>query len=165
MTIEIEIQSLVNFETATDGTAVKLIVTDIADREIGIILKIETLTALLMTLPAMASSAVKRAHNDPSMRITYPLREFEIEFAPAHSDGRNSGRVQGLFQPHRGSVAGARQGSPRRRGTTRQNPLAAGASAPPLALTLSSEFQDKNRSAAAPLPSRLRSAWLLEIAK
>jgi hypothetical protein len=82
MTIEIEIQRLLNFETATDGTAVKLIVADIANREIGIILKIETLTALLMTLPAMASSAVKRAHNDPNMRITYPLREFEIEFGP-----------------------------------------------------------------------------------
>jgi hypothetical protein len=82
MTIDIEIQRLVNFETATDGTAVKLIVADIANREIGIILKIETLTALLMTLPAMASSAVKRAHNDPNMRITYPLREFEIEFGP-----------------------------------------------------------------------------------
>jgi hypothetical protein len=80
--IDIEIQRLVNFETATDGTAVKLIVADVANREIGIILKIETLTALLMTLPAMASSAVKRAHNDPSMRITYPLREFEIEFGP-----------------------------------------------------------------------------------
>jgi hypothetical protein len=82
MTIDIEILRLVNFETATDGTAVKLIVADCANREIGIILKIETLTALLMTLPAMASSAVKRAHNDPNMRITYPLREFEIEFGP-----------------------------------------------------------------------------------
>jgi hypothetical protein len=35
-----------------------------------------------MTLPAIALSAVKRAHNDPSMRITYPLREFEIELGP-----------------------------------------------------------------------------------
>lgn len=82
MTIDFEIQNLVNFETATDGTAVKLIVTDIAHREIGLIMRFETLTALLMTLPTMASSAVKRAHNDPSLRITYPLREFEIEFGP-----------------------------------------------------------------------------------
>ena len=49
---------------------------------IGIILTIDTLSALLMTLPAMASSAVKRAPNDPRMRITYPLREFEIELGP-----------------------------------------------------------------------------------
>jgi hypothetical protein len=82
MTAEIEVQRLINFETATDGTAVKLIVRDVANRTVGIILTIETLSALLMTLPAMASNAVKRAHNDPSMRITYPLREFEIELGP-----------------------------------------------------------------------------------
>jgi hypothetical protein len=82
MTTEIEVQKLINFETATDGTAVKLIVRDVANRNVGIILTIETLSALLMTLPAIASSAVKRAHNDPSMRITYPLRAFEIELGP-----------------------------------------------------------------------------------
>jgi hypothetical protein len=82
MTNEIEVQRLINFETATDGTAVKLVVCDVANRKIGIVLTIETLSALLMTLPAIASSAVKRVHNDPSMRITYPLREFEIELGP-----------------------------------------------------------------------------------
>jgi hypothetical protein len=82
MTTEIEIQRLIKFETATDGTAVKLIVRDVSNHTVGIILTIETLSALLMTLPMMASSAVKRAHNDPNMRITYPLREFEIERGP-----------------------------------------------------------------------------------
>ena len=82
MTTEIEVQKLINFETATDGAAVKLIIRDVANRNVGIILTIEKLSALLMTLPAMASSAVKRAHNDPSMRITYPLRAFEIELGP-----------------------------------------------------------------------------------
>jgi hypothetical protein len=79
MTTEIVVHRLINFETATDGTAVKLIVRDVANRKIGIILTIETSSALRMTLPALALSAVKRARNDPSMRITYPLREFEIE--------------------------------------------------------------------------------------
>jgi hypothetical protein len=32
MTTEVEIKRLVNFETATDGTAVKLIVRDVANR-------------------------------------------------------------------------------------------------------------------------------------
>jgi hypothetical protein len=82
MTSEIEVKRLVNFETAIDGAAVKLIVRDIANRTFSIILTIETLSSLLMTLPAMALSAVKRAHNDPSIRITYPLREFEIELGP-----------------------------------------------------------------------------------
>ena len=82
MTTEVEIKRLVNFETAADGTAVKLIVRDVANRTFSIILTLETLSALLMTLPTMALSAVKRAHNDPSMRITYPLGEFEIELGP-----------------------------------------------------------------------------------
>jgi hypothetical protein len=79
MATEIEIRRLINFETAMDGTAVKLVVEDLAGRNVGIILTIETVTALLMTLPTMASRAVQRANGDPSMRITYPLREFLIE--------------------------------------------------------------------------------------
>ena len=82
MTTEIEVKRLVNFETAIDGTAVKLMVRDVANRSLSIILTTEMLSALLMTLPAVALSAVKQAHNDPSMRITYPLREFEIELGP-----------------------------------------------------------------------------------
>jgi hypothetical protein len=79
MATEIEIRRLINFETATDGTAVKLVVEDPAGRTVGIVLTIETVTALLMTLPTMASSAVQRANGDSSKRITYPLRDFQIE--------------------------------------------------------------------------------------
>jgi hypothetical protein len=79
MTIEIEIAKLMNFETASDGTSVKLLVESNAGDIVGIVLAIETVTALLMTLPTMAASAVRRANHDPSLRITYPLREFEIE--------------------------------------------------------------------------------------
>jgi hypothetical protein len=82
MTSEIEVERLVKFETAIDGNAVKLIVRDVANRTFSIILTVETLSSLLMTLPAMALIAIKRAHNDPSMRITYPLRELEIELGP-----------------------------------------------------------------------------------
>jgi hypothetical protein len=35
-----------------------------------------------MTMPTIASSAVKRAHGDPRMRITYPAEEFQIEEGP-----------------------------------------------------------------------------------
>jgi hypothetical protein len=62
MISEIEIERLVKFETAADGNAVKLIVRDVANRTFSIILTVETLSSLLMTLPAMALSAVKRAH-------------------------------------------------------------------------------------------------------
>lgn len=82
---DIEIRRLVNFETATDGTAVRLLAEDTADRPIGIILTIETLSALLMTLPKIASNAIKRAHGDPAMRITYPATDFQIELSPGNA--------------------------------------------------------------------------------
>jgi hypothetical protein len=47
MITEIEVQRLINFEIATDGSAaVKLVVCDVANRNVGIILTIETLSAL-----------------------------------------------------------------------------------------------------------------------
>ena len=84
MATDIEVRRLINFETATDGTAVRLLVDDVAGRTVGIISTIETLSALLMTLPTMAASAIKRAHNDPTMRITYPATDFQIELSPGN---------------------------------------------------------------------------------
>jgi hypothetical protein len=81
---DIRVHRLINFETATDGTAVRLLVDDVAGRTVGIIFTIETLSALLMTLPTMATSAIKRAHNDPAMRITYPATDFRIELSPGN---------------------------------------------------------------------------------
>lgn len=84
MATDIQVDRLINFETATDGTAVRLLVDDVAGRTVGIIFTIETLSALLMTLPTMATSAIKRAHNDPAMRITYPATDFRIELSPGN---------------------------------------------------------------------------------
>jgi class 3 adenylate cyclase len=55
MATEIEVKRLVNFETAIDGTAVKLIVRDVANRTFSIILTIETLSALIQAERAHAS--------------------------------------------------------------------------------------------------------------
>ncbi|MDQ1387731.1 MAG: hypothetical protein QOF56_1185 [Acidobacteriaceae bacterium] len=84
MATDIEVRRLINFETATDGTAVRLLVDDAAGRTVGIIFTIETLSALLMTLPTMAASAIKRAHNDSTMRITYRATDFQIELSPGN---------------------------------------------------------------------------------
>jgi hypothetical protein len=48
----------------------------------GIVFTIQTVTALLMALPAMASWALRQADGDPSMRVTYPLSRFQIEQSP-----------------------------------------------------------------------------------
>jgi hypothetical protein len=83
MAADLEVRSLLNFETATDGSAVRLIIEDVAGQRVGIVFTIEIVTALLMTLPAMASRAVQQAHGDPGMRVTYPLSQFQIELSPA----------------------------------------------------------------------------------
>jgi hypothetical protein len=80
MPADVEVRKLINFETATDGTAVRLVVEDKANRTVGVVFTVETLTALLMTLPTMASSVIKHAHGDPTMRVTYPANEFRLEF-------------------------------------------------------------------------------------
>lgn len=56
-----------------------MVVEDKANRTVGVIFTVETLTALLMTLPAIASSVTKHAHGDPKMRVTYPANEFRLE--------------------------------------------------------------------------------------
>jgi hypothetical protein len=83
MAADIEVRSLLNFETATDGSAVRLIVEDAAFQHVGIVLTVEAVTALLMTLPKMASSMLQHAHKDPAMRVTYPLSHFKIELSSA----------------------------------------------------------------------------------
>jgi hypothetical protein len=51
---------------------------DIAVRTIGIVHPIKTVSALLMTLPRIASNAIKRAYSDPEMCITYPATDLQI---------------------------------------------------------------------------------------
>lgn len=83
-------------ETATGGDTVKLFVEDVAGRDICFVMKIETLTALLVTLPKMASKVIKRWQNDPITRVTYPLTKFRIELS---DDGRRIltlGTLQGF---------------------------------------------------------------------
>jgi hypothetical protein len=59
MPADVEVRRLSNFETATDGTAVRLVVEDKANRTVGVIFTVETLTALLMTLPVVARLTIK----------------------------------------------------------------------------------------------------------
>jgi hypothetical protein len=79
---DIQIDRLINFETAADGTAVRLIIKNSAGETLGIIMTIDALSSLLMTMPTMASSAVKRAYGDPRVRITYPAEQFQLGEGP-----------------------------------------------------------------------------------
>jgi hypothetical protein len=67
----VEVRRLAGFETTNDG-AIKLFAEDVAGREMAISMKVETLTALLVTLPKMASEVIKRWQSDLRTRMTYP---------------------------------------------------------------------------------------------
>jgi hypothetical protein len=58
---------------------------DVAGREMAINMKIETVTALLVTFPMMAFKVIERWQSDPRTRIAYPLTDFRIELS---QDGR-----------------------------------------------------------------------------
>ena len=81
----VEVRRLVGLETANGGTAVKLFAEDVAGSEMAIHLKIETLTALLVTLPRMASKVIESRQSNPRTRIAYPLTDFRMELS---QDGR-----------------------------------------------------------------------------
>jgi hypothetical protein len=66
---DIQIDRLINFETAADGTAGEIL---------GIILTIDALSSLFDDCRPWPPP-LSRAHGNPLMRITYPAEEFEIE--------------------------------------------------------------------------------------
>lgn len=84
MAIDIEVRRTNQLRNRHGRNGRQVAVDDVAGRTVGIIFTIETLSALLMTLPTMAASAIKRAHNDPTMRITYPATDFQIELSPGN---------------------------------------------------------------------------------
>ena len=96
MTADFQIRRFLSFETAPDGTTARLSMEDQAGDQISIVLTIEQLTMLIMTLPGIASNAVKRLHNDPNMRITYPLTDFQLELSPGNARILTVGTLDGF---------------------------------------------------------------------
>ena len=68
-------------QVSPDGRAVRLRFAS-AGGEIGAVtLPVECLSALIMTLPALAAAALQAQYRDSSLRIVYPLSVFRLEAA------------------------------------------------------------------------------------
>jgi hypothetical protein len=78
---DLEVRGLLD-KTATYGSAVRPIIEAVKGQRVGIVFTIQTVTTLLMTLSAMASSALCKPGGDPSTRVTYPLNQFHVELSP-----------------------------------------------------------------------------------
>jgi hypothetical protein len=75
----IDVAQLTSFETAVDGSAIKMHMEDSAGQAFSICFPVDCLRSLLMTLPKMVTGAVQRRYNDPRLRVTYPVDTFQIE--------------------------------------------------------------------------------------
>ena len=76
---------LTTFEIAPDGSRFCMNVADELGQSRGLSLPAECLVQLIMTLPQMASQALKMRYRDDSLRIVYPLGELGIE--SSHIEG------------------------------------------------------------------------------
>ncbi len=70
---------LTTFEIAPDGSRFCMNVADESGHSLGLSLPAECLVQLIMTLPQMASQALKMRYRDDTLRIVYPLGAVDIE--------------------------------------------------------------------------------------
>src|SRR5258708_2703508 len=66
---------------AADGTGVAIGVADADGQEGALMLPTECLNALIMTLPDMMRRALRLQHQDPTLRLVYPVASWEIELS------------------------------------------------------------------------------------
>jgi hypothetical protein len=72
---------LTTFELAPDGSRFCMSVADETGQSRGLGLPSECLVQLIMTLPEMASQALRMRYRDDSLRIVYPLGAMRVEAA------------------------------------------------------------------------------------
>ena len=76
--------SLTTFDIEADGSRFCMNVADESGKQRGLSLPTECLTQLIMTLPEMASKALRMRYHDETLRIVYPLCAMHVE--ATHTD-------------------------------------------------------------------------------
>jgi hypothetical protein len=84
--MEIEAETLTTFELAPDGSRVRLNGAAADGRPVSLSIPSECLNQLAMTLPRMASEAIRRQYNDRALRMVYPARAWRIEPGAGRGD-------------------------------------------------------------------------------
>jgi hypothetical protein len=74
----IVIAELTTYETAEDGSSIRMHAKDVRRQPLSLTFTIECLNGLIMTLPKMVLNALRRRHKDPTLTIAYPLARFEV---------------------------------------------------------------------------------------
>ena len=79
MSVEFAIGEMTRFETAEDGSSVRLDMEDVNGRLVSLHMPLNCLNRLVMTLPEIVRRALQAQHRDPSLRIVYPVARFQLE--------------------------------------------------------------------------------------
>src|ERR1700676_3233128 len=78
MSASIAIVELTSYETAEDGSVIRMHARDASRQPVALSFTIECLNSLVMTLPGMVLSTLRKRHKDPGLTIAYPLARFEV---------------------------------------------------------------------------------------
>lgn len=78
---DITVAALTSGQVSKDGTCVGLVFVDHESGTGSLALRVESLSALLMTLPALTTAAVRARHRDSSLRMVYLLGGLRLEVA------------------------------------------------------------------------------------
>ena len=94
MSVEFAIGEMTRFETAENGSSVRLDMEDVNGRLVSLHMPLKCLNQLIMTLPEIVRRALQAQHRDASVRIVYPVARFQLELA-----GNSETRILTLETP------------------------------------------------------------------
>jgi hypothetical protein len=94
VSVEFAIGEMTRFETAEDGSSVRLDMEDVNGRLVSLHMPLKCLNRLIMTLPEIVRRALQAQHRDASLRIVYPEAQFRLELA-----GDSETRILALETP------------------------------------------------------------------
>jgi hypothetical protein len=75
----IHAKHLTTFSVTADGASIAIGVADEKGQAGALVLPTECLRALMMTLPEMMRRALRLQHDDPTLRLVYPVAKWEVE--------------------------------------------------------------------------------------
>jgi hypothetical protein len=76
---DIDGRRLTTFDVTADGGSFRLNLIDAEGQPAAVTLPSECLNELLMTLPRIATQALKARYNDSSLRLVFPALEWQVE--------------------------------------------------------------------------------------
>lgn len=87
MTDQIQATSLTTFDVAADGSHVRMHMRDQQGQPASLILPATCLNQLLMTLPSMVQSALRKRHGNDSTRLVHSIDECTLESGDVDARG------------------------------------------------------------------------------